>query len=147
MVDSSAGLDIEGFGDGRLSVRLRDREFHGFAIERVDFPELVLAGVEREIIFEAETALKVCLDGLAFIEGAGMGWWFCFGVFEVEGAVEMGAERNIFQRGWSALVPDTSERKHFCIERAIEHSSFLMIGPIDSDAEGALEVIHGDEFT
>ncbi len=58
----------------------------------------------------------------------------------------MGAEWDVFERCGSAVIPDTSEREHLSVKRAVEYSAFLMICAIDSDTECALEVIDGNQF-
>ena len=157
--DAGMGLDVEcfwccgfwwfagggGFWDGGF--RERHREFHRFGIVAFDCPELVLAGVKGEVVFESDAALEVFLDGLTFVESAWVRGGSVVRILEVEKSVEVCAEWDVLEGGWGASEPDASVRQHLGVERTIEDTTLLVISAVDADAEVAFEMIYGDEFT
>ena len=115
-------------------------------IHAVDLPELLLSGVESEIIFDAEAATKFPLRRLAVVSGVGQ-WRLVVGIALVKQAVQVCAERDVLQRGRRSLIPNRAVRQHRRIERQVHYAGILAVIAIHPHLESTFQVIGMDEFT
>ena len=145
-----AALQTEGLrlaiAHGLAVLDERDAELLLVEIHALDFPVVLLPCVEGEIVLQAEAAPELPFVRFATVRGFRQRRLFVW-ISQVKQSLQLGAERDVLQRGRRAVIPDRTVRQQARFQRQIEKIRLLAVIAIHANLEPALQMIDLNQLT